>query len=180
MSTALCPCPGWKSSLPCTPTKPRRWRCGTMDWSWSLYVARMSAVSIPQLYSPHTNCRRQASKLPLPEDSGFQPNLSTSFVSAEASYEERRSTRPSSIFVWRCSLRCVAYFSRSRAFGRVPRPIERHWQACRVANDEMAAVVASHPDRFIGVGLVPTTSEEVKHQAQRHNDDYSSLACEKS
>ncbi|CAM9996423.1 unnamed protein product [Ascophyllum nodosum] len=33
-------------------------------------------------------------------------------------------------------------------------------QACRVANDEMAKVVARYPDRFIGVALIPTITEQ--------------------
>ena len=35
-------------------------------------------------------------------------------------------------------------------------------KACRVANDEMAKVVARYPDRFIGVALIPTITEQVR------------------
>lgn len=34
-------------------------------------------------------------------------------------------------------------------------------KACRIANDEMAKVIARYPDRFIGVALIPTTTEKV-------------------
>ncbi|CAN0255716.1 unnamed protein product [Scytosiphon promiscuus] len=37
-------------------------------------------------------------------------------------------------------------------------------EACRIANDEMAKVVARYPDRLIGVALIPTTTEEIMVQ----------------
>ncbi|KAG5185571.1 hypothetical protein JKP88DRAFT_311755 [Tribonema minus] len=38
--------------------------------------------------------------------------------------------------------------------------VELATQACRIANDEMAKLVAAHPDRFVGVALVPTVSAQ--------------------
>ncbi|CAB1120000.1 unnamed protein product [Ectocarpus sp. CCAP 1310/34] len=37
-------------------------------------------------------------------------------------------------------------------------------EACRIANDEMARVVARFPDRLIGVALIPTTTEQAMIQ----------------
>ncbi|CAN0576001.1 unnamed protein product, partial [Ectocarpus sp. 12 AP-2014] len=37
-------------------------------------------------------------------------------------------------------------------------------EACRIANDDMARVVARFPDRLIGVALIPTTTEQAMIQ----------------
>ncbi|CAM9201755.1 unnamed protein product [Discosporangium mesarthrocarpum] len=40
--------------------------------------------------------------------------------------------------------------------------VDKAVQACRLANDEMAKVVALYPERFVGVALIPTTTEQAR------------------
>lgn len=42
-------------------------------------------------------------------------------------------------------------------------------QACRIANDEMARIVARFPRRLIGVALIPTTTEEASRRSPQRS-----------